>query len=330
MIWSLPFPRLLLAIMITAVFGPGAVNAIIAIGIFNIPVFARLARGAALSLWTRDYILAARVAGKGRARISAEHILPNIANLLIVQGTIQFSLAILAEAALAYVGLGAQPPLPSWGRMLADAQTLISLGAAHGLVSRLCNHHHRAWSQPDGRRAARSVRSETQAGAGMSALSISNLRVDIHGKTVLHDIDLELEPGKILGVVGESGSGKSMTALSVMQLLPRGSRWSGRLEVAGSDLATMDEPALCQMRGRDVGMIFQEPMTALNPVRTIGDQVAETVMVHTAASRRERSPLPGPCSTGSVCRKTGFRLTAFPMISPAASGSAWSSPRRSR
>lgn len=121
------FPSLLLAIMITAVFGPGAINAIIAIGIFNVPVFARLSRGAALSLWTRDFILAARVAGKGAARISAEHILPNIANLLIVQGTIQFSLAILAEAALAYVGLGAQPPLPSWGRMLADAQTLISL-----------------------------------------------------------------------------------------------------------------------------------------------------------------------------------------------------------
>jgi peptide/nickel transport system permease protein len=121
------FPSLLLAIMITAVFGPGAVNAIIAIGIFNVPVFARLARGAGLSLWTRDFVLAARVAGKSRARISAEHILPNIANLLIVQGTIQFSLAILAEAALAYVGLGAQPPLPSWGRMLADAQTLISL-----------------------------------------------------------------------------------------------------------------------------------------------------------------------------------------------------------
>lgn len=121
------FPSLLLAIMITAVFGPGAINAIIAIGVFNIPVFARLARGAALSLWTRDYVLAARVAGKGKARISLEHILPNIGNLLIVQGTIQFSLAILAEAALAYVGLGAQPPLPSWGRMLADAQTLISL-----------------------------------------------------------------------------------------------------------------------------------------------------------------------------------------------------------
>lgn len=121
------FPSLLIAILITAIFGPSAVNAIIAIGIFNIPVFARLTRGAALSLWTRDYVLAARVSGKGAARISVEHILPNVANLLIVQGTIQFSLGILAEAALSYVGLGAQPPTPSWGRMLADAQTLIAL-----------------------------------------------------------------------------------------------------------------------------------------------------------------------------------------------------------
>lgn len=121
------FPALLIAIMITAVFGPSAVNAIIAIGIFNIPVFARLSRGAALSLWTRDYVLSARVAGKGALRISVEHILPNITNLLIVQGTIQFSLGILAEAGLSYVGLGAQPPIPSWGRMLADSQTLITL-----------------------------------------------------------------------------------------------------------------------------------------------------------------------------------------------------------
>ncbi|MDA8586035.1 ABC transporter permease [Rhodobacteraceae bacterium] len=121
------FPSLLIAIMITAVFGPSALNAIIAIGIFNIPVFARLTRGAALSLWTRDYILSARVSGKGATRISIEHILPNVMNLLIVQGTIQFSLGILAEAALSYVGLGVQPPTPSWGRMLADSQTLISL-----------------------------------------------------------------------------------------------------------------------------------------------------------------------------------------------------------
>jgi peptide/nickel transport system permease protein len=121
------FPALVIAILITATFGPSATNAIIAIGIFNIPVFARVTRAGALSLWQLDYIRAAQVAGKGRARISAEHILPNIANLLIVQGTIQFSLGILAEAGLSYVGLGAQPPTPSWGRMLAESQTMVTL-----------------------------------------------------------------------------------------------------------------------------------------------------------------------------------------------------------
>lgn len=128
------FPSLVIAILITAIFGAGAVNAIIAIGIFNIPVFARITRGAALSLWQREFILAARVAGKSAARISVEHILPNVANLLIVQGTIQFSLGILAEAGLSYVGLGAQPPTPSWGRMLADAQTLVSIAPHMALV----------------------------------------------------------------------------------------------------------------------------------------------------------------------------------------------------
>lgn len=128
------FPALVIAILITAVFGPSALNAILAIGIFNTPVFARVTRGAALSLWTLDYIRAAQVAGKGALRISAEHILPNIANLLIVQATIQFSLGILAEAGLSYVGLGAQPPTPSWGRMLAEAQTMIALAPHLALI----------------------------------------------------------------------------------------------------------------------------------------------------------------------------------------------------
>ena len=128
------FPSLVIAILITAVFGAGAINAIIAIGIFNIPVFARITRGAALSLWEREFIMAARVSGKSATRISFEHILPNVMNLLIVQGTIQFSLGILAEAGLSYIGLGAQPPTPSWGRMLADAQTLVSIAPHIALI----------------------------------------------------------------------------------------------------------------------------------------------------------------------------------------------------
>jgi len=128
------FPSLVIAILITAILGAGAINAIIASGICNIPVCARITRGAALSIWEREFILAARVAGKNATRISIEHILPNILNLLIVQGTIQFSLGILAEAGLSYVGLGAQPPTPSWGRMLSDAQTMVSIAPHMALM----------------------------------------------------------------------------------------------------------------------------------------------------------------------------------------------------
>ncbi|MBS0391573.1 MAG: ABC transporter permease [Proteobacteria bacterium] len=123
--FTFAFPALLLAIMLTAVFGPGIGNAIVAIGIFYIPTFARVTRASAKAIWARDYILAARACGKGPWRITLEHVLPNIASVLIVQATIQFALAILAEAALSYLGLGTQPPQPSWGRMLAEAQTLM-------------------------------------------------------------------------------------------------------------------------------------------------------------------------------------------------------------
>ena len=132
--FAFAFPALLTAVTITAIFGPGAVHAMIAIGIFNIPVFARLARGGALPLWQRDFVAAARLAGKSTHRINAEHILPNITNILLVQATIQFALAILAEAGLSYLGLGTQPPTPSWGKMLNDAQTFIYLAPRLAII----------------------------------------------------------------------------------------------------------------------------------------------------------------------------------------------------
>ena len=123
--FTLAFPAILSAIMLTAVFGPGMVNAIIAIGIYNIPTFTRISRASAHAVWSREYITAARACGKGTWAITWQHVLPNISAVLIVQVTIRFAIAILAEAALSYLGLGTQPPQPSWGRMLAEAQTLL-------------------------------------------------------------------------------------------------------------------------------------------------------------------------------------------------------------
>ncbi len=119
------FPAILSAVMLTALFGAGTFNSIIAIGIFTIPVFARVTRAAANAVWAREFVLAARAAGKGAFRITVEHILPNIVSVLVVQATIQFAIAILAEAALSYLGLGTRPPDPSWGRMLNEAQAHI-------------------------------------------------------------------------------------------------------------------------------------------------------------------------------------------------------------
>jgi len=123
--FTFAFPAILSAIMLAAVIGPGMVTSITAIGIYQIPIFVRVTRGSANAVWAREFVLAARASGKGGFRITTEHVLPNILSVLIVQATIQFALAILAEAALSYLGLGTQPPQPSWGRMLNDAQTLL-------------------------------------------------------------------------------------------------------------------------------------------------------------------------------------------------------------
>src|ERR1700758_1844222 len=123
--FTFAFPAVLSAIMLAAAIGPGMVTSITAIGIFQIPIFVRVTRGSANAIWAREFVLAARAAGKGTSRITIEHVLPNVLSVLIVQATIQFALAILAEAALSYLGLGTQPPQPSWGRMLNDAQSLL-------------------------------------------------------------------------------------------------------------------------------------------------------------------------------------------------------------
>jgi peptide/nickel transport system permease protein len=123
------FPAVLSAILITSILGPGMINSLVAIGIFNIPIFARLTRSTSLSIWERDYVTSARAIGRSDAGIICKYVLPNILSALVVQGTVQFAIAILAEAGLSYLGLGTQPPHASWGRMLNEAQTFMGTSA---------------------------------------------------------------------------------------------------------------------------------------------------------------------------------------------------------
>ncbi|MBB3808883.1 ABC transporter permease [Pseudochelatococcus contaminans] len=121
------FPALLIAILLRETLGPGMLNAMVAIGIFYIPIFIRVSYGASLPVWRSGYVAAARVAGRGSLWIATVHVLPNIAGVLTVHTSVQLSLGVLAEASLSYIGLGVQPPQPSWGRMLLEAQTLLPI-----------------------------------------------------------------------------------------------------------------------------------------------------------------------------------------------------------
>lgn len=126
----------------------------------------------------------------------------------------------------------------------------------------------------------------------MSLLSIKDLDLSIHGIPILKGVSLDVAQGEIVAITGESGSGKSLTAFSVMQLLPRGTVTTGSIKLDGSELLNASDAEMCKLRGNDIGMVFQEPMTALNPLMNIGDQVMETILLHTDTSRdqaRERA-----------------------------------------
>ena len=142
----------------------------------------------------------------------------------------------------------------------------------------------------------------------MSLLSIEGLDLGIHGTPILKGVSLTVEPGRILGVIGESGSGKSMTAFSVMRLLPRGADLSGRIDFGGIDLSTLSETQMGRVRGAEIGMVFQEPMTALNPLQTIGAQVAETLRLHDGLSRREAAQ-----RARAVLDRVGLPEPEFPL-----------------
>ncbi len=142
----------------------------------------------------------------------------------------------------------------------------------------------------------------------MSLLQIENLSLSIHDADILKQVSLSIDPGQIVAVTGESGSGKSMTAFAVMQLLPNGAETRGVIRLEGQDLLNRPEGEMCALRGAAIGMVFQEPMTALNPVKTIGDQVMETILIHKALPRPQAQ-----ARAQEVLTRVGLPPDRFPL-----------------
>ena len=269
--------------MITAIFGPGDQRHHRHRHLQRAGVRPRRPRRRDV-VWPREYIWPpAPPAREGADHL--EHILPTSPRCLLVQGTIQFALGILADPG-SLIRAWRAAAHASWGRMLFDAQTRMIVAPHLALVPRLAIVITVLGLNllGDGLRD-RSIRAEARA---MSLLEIEKLRLDIGSMPVLRGVDLAIEQGEVMGLVGESGSGKSMTALAVMQLLPIAMRASGRITFDGIDILGAPEAAMNRLRGNEIGMVFQEPMTALNPVKTIGEQVAEGIRWHTRASALRR------------------------------------------
>ena len=218
-------PSLVLAVLVVAVLGPSLANTIIAVTIVYLPGYVRLARASALGELGKDYVTAARVVGVGPLRLATSTVLPNCLAPLIVQAALGVSSAILEAAALGFLGLGAQPPTPEWGAMLADFARIHSVQSLDRRFPGLGHPHHGRRHQSDGRRLARCARPEdAERLMAPPLLEIRDLSVSFatrHGAfTAVDGFDLTLERNEVLAVVGESGSGKSVAMLAAMGLLP--------------------------------------------------------------------------------------------------------------
>jgi oligopeptide/dipeptide ABC transporter ATP-binding protein len=340
------FPPLVLALTVSALLGASLNNAAVAIAIVFVPSFVRLIRGEVIAVREEAYVESARSLGARPGRIMRTHVLPNVASPIIIQVALALGFALLAEAGLSFLGIGVQPPTPSWGDMLNEAyqfifqapwalvfpgvaimltvlsfnmvadglRDAIGIGSTRarpgGIRTRLRERRATPGWRPGtggaeapgaGTPPAPGRESGTAPGPAPAApvvhddhlLSVENLRVefDINGRSrpVVEGLSFSVQPGRTLGLVGESGSGKTVSALAVMGLLPgRVARVTrGAVHFEGRNLLELDGKALRAIRGDHIAMIFQDPMSSLNPAFTVGNQIAEQVRAHRDVSRAE-------------------------------------------
>jgi len=301
------FPPILLALLVVTVLGPGGGTLILMLSILYTPGFTRVAYGEILSARSMDYVEAVRALGATTPRILARTILPNIAGPLLVQFSLTLAAAIVIESGLSFLGLGTVPPTPSWGLMIRGARATMDqapllllwpclvLTATILAINLLCDAL-RDLVDPRSASAsalhglgARLLPGLVTAGQGPTGLAVRDLRVAIETPNgpiePVSAVSFDVAPGETLAIVGESGSGKSLTATALLGLLPRTASAAGAAVFDGRDLLTLDDAAMRALRGNRIAMIFQDPMSSLNPVHAVGTQVAEASRAHRTLSK---------------------------------------------
>ena len=308
------FPYILLALAIVAALGPGLMNALIAVAIVNIPFFARNIRGVTLGIVHREFVDAARLSGMSNAKIIINEILPNVFPVIVVAMSTTVGWMILETAGLSFLGIGSQPPQADLGSMLGEARAaiitsphtsvvpgvmiliivmainLVGDGIRDVLDPRLKSG---ALSTP--RSATEVAKNKSDAGLKtQTLLSIDGLKTEFRiGNRILkavNDVSLTVDKGQCVGIIGESGSGKSVTALSIMRLVssPPGIITDGSIDFKGDDLLKLSSEDLRDFRGKKVSYVFQDPLSTLHPLYTVGQQLSEAIQSHNHVGKLEK------------------------------------------
>jgi oligopeptide/dipeptide ABC transporter ATP-binding protein len=333
---TVAFPALLVAIFVAAVIGVGARGAVIGIAVAVAPYFARLSQTLASSVADSEYLSAARMVGVRRVRLLRRHILPNVAEPLLITTTIAAGDALLALAGLSFLGLGVQPPQYDWGRMLNEGldrifvTPIVALGpaiaitvaaltftlfgevlakaAAGGGVTRWTRSDLMLVPMPSLEPPDAPITDDVPATPVVTAptgavLALDDLTVSFPGGSVpVRNVSIHVAPGEIVGIVGESGSGKTLTAMAIADLLPAGARLSAtRFALFGEDPRRLGDTQRRRLLGRSLAVVYQDPMSALNPALRVGRQLSEVAEVHQDMSK-------GPAHERAVDRLRAVRI----------------------
>jgi len=315
----LSFPALLLAIFFAVIFGVGSTASVLAVGAAFAPGFARLTQTLGASIADREFIQAARLLGKSRWYVIRRHLLPNVAEPIVLYGTVHVGQAILVLSGLSFLGLGIQLPAYNWGSLLEQGLAqmfqspagVIAPAVAIAVAGIACNLAGEMWADIIGRpgRAApagsqRSMSGKLGAAASGTAgapqpqpdsgewlLRVERLRIRFPASgtetTPVREVSFAVRHGERLGIVGESGSGKSLTALAIAGLVREPGRVDAqRLEFLGVDLLRPSRDRT-EVLGRNLGLIFQDPGGTLNPAVRIGTHLREPAQVHLGMSRKD-------------------------------------------